>query len=157
MFFHITALADDRTDPATTAISNTIYQVKNVLIKQSSPIDIEEMINQARDKGATGYKTDRYSGGKTGWTLYDSKGREVLRVIFSFVDQKAKKGRYLGPLMSSFEDAKELHKLHREILSKHFKQIGTDKYEMDDNCKAFMELFKGRSGLGRTIITVECY
>ena len=156
MLFHTTALADDQTDPVATAILNTIYQIKNVLIKQSSPIDIEEMIKQVRDKGATGYKTDRYSGGKSGWTLYDSKGREVLRVIFSFVDQKAKEGKYLDPLML-FKDAKKIHKLYREILSKRFKQLGTGKYEMDDNCMVFMELFKGSTGLGRTIIAVECY
>jgi hypothetical protein len=156
MLFHTTTLADDQTDPVATVILNTICQVKSVLIKQSSPSDIEEMINQARKKGATGYKTDRYSGGKTGWTLNDSKGREMHRVIFSFVGHEAKEGRYLGPLIT-FQDSKEVHNWHRGVMSKYYKQIGTDKYDIENNCMANMELFKGSSGLWRTIITVECH
>ena len=156
MFFHTATLADDQTDPLTTVILNTIYQIKNVLIKQSSPSDIEEMINQARKKGATGYKANRYSGEKAGWTLNDSQGREVHRVIFSFVGHEAREGRYLGPLCA-FQLSKEVHNWHRGILSKYYKKTGTDKYDIENNCMANMELFKGSSGLWRTIITVECH
>lgn len=153
--FNTTALADDQADPAATAIVNTLYQIKNLLIKRSSPSDIEEMIKQSRNKGATGYKFDRYSGDKTGWSLFDSKGREVLRVIFSFVGHRATEGKYFGPLMS-FNDSKEVHKWHRDIMSTYYKQIGIDKYYLEDNCTASMELFQGSTGLGRSIITVVC-
>jgi hypothetical protein len=113
------------------------------------------MIKQARNKGATGYKFDRYSEGKTGWSLFDSKGREVLRVIFSFVGHRATEGKYFGPLMS-LHDSKEVHKWHGDILSKYYKQIGFDKYYLEDNCTASVELFQGSTGLGRSIITVVC-
>ena len=155
MFLNNTTLADDQTDPVATVILNTIYQVKSVIVKQSSPGDIEEMINQARKKGATGYKIDRYSGGKIGWTLNDSKGREMHRVIFSFIGHVAQKGRYLGPLIT-FQDSKEIHNWHRDVMSKYYKQTGTDRYDIENNCIANMELFKGSSGLGRTIIIIEC-
>lgn len=133
---------------------HTIYQAKTILIRQLATGDIEEMINKVRDMGATGYKLNHYSGGKMGWSIEDSKGREVNFVIFTFLGRKAKVGVYFGPLMS-FNDAKVIHNWHRNVLSGYFKQIGTDKYDINDNCVAIMELFKGTTGLGRTIITIE--
>ena len=158
MLFRTTSHAAEPTNSdkavATQVIYAVIYQVKTVLIKRLAPSDIEEMINHARDIGATGYKLNHYSGGKMGWSMEDSKGREVYSVIFSFLGRQAKEGAYFGPLMS-FRDAKVSHNWYREVFSGYFKQIGPDKYDINDNCMASMELFKGTAGSGRTIITVE--
>jgi hypothetical protein len=143
-------------DSTDTVISQVIYQVKTVLIRQLSPVDIKDMINRAVDEGATGYKLNYYDSGKMGWSIEDSKGREVYSVIFLFSSQQAKEGTYFGPLMSSLSDAKEVHKRHREVLSSYFKKITTDKYDIGDSCTAFTELFKGTTGAGRTKITVKC-
>jgi hypothetical protein len=137
-------------------ISHAIYQVKTVVLKKLSPGDVEEMINRARDKGATGYKVYQYGGGKMGWSMLDSKGKEVYVVIFSFSDRQSREGTYLGPLMS-FRDAQDIHKLHIQVLSNYFKQLETDKYDIGDKCIALTELFKGTTGAGRTKITVKCY
>ena len=160
MLFRTTSHAAEPTDLDKAAFAQVIYaviyQVKTVLIKQLAPSDIEKMINHARDIGATGYKLNHYSGGKMGWSMEDSKGREVYSVIFSFLGRKAKKGEYFGPLMS-FRDAKVSHNWHRKVFLGYFKQIGPDKYDINDNCVAIVELFKGTTGSGRTIITVECH
>jgi len=156
IFFHTTSYAGQPSDSAEAALVNTIYQIKTVLIKQLRSADIEEMINKARDIGATGYKLNHYSGGKMGWSIEDSRRREVNSVIFTFLGHRAKVGAYYGPLMS-FKDAKVIHNWHNNTLSTYFKQIDTNKYDINDNCVAIMDLFKGTTGLGRTIITVECH
>lgn len=143
------------TDSVDTVITQTIFQVKAVLIRQLSPVEIKDMINRGRDKGATGYKLNYYSNDKMGWSIEDRKGREVISVIFIFINQHAKEGSYFVPLMS-FNDAKEVHNRYREVLSGYFKLIGTNKYDIGDNCTAFMELFKGTTGTGRTKITIKC-
>ena len=135
-------------------VALVIYQVKAVLIKQLAPGDIEEMINHVRDIGATGYKLNYYSGGKMGWSMEDSKGKEVYSAIFSFLGRRAKEGIYFGPLIS-FPDAKVVHNWHIEALSDYFKRIGVDKYDINDDCVAIIELFRGTAGSGRTIITIE--
>jgi len=152
---HAAELTDSDKAVVAQAIYGVIYQVKTVLIKRLAPSDIERMINHARDIGATGYKLNHYSGGKMGWSMEDSKGREVYSVIFSFLGRQAKEGVYFGPLMS-FRDAKVSHNWYREVFSGYFKQIGPDKYDINDNCTANMELFQGSTGLGRSIITVVC-
>lgn len=143
-------------DSVDTVISNAIYQVKIVLMRKLASGDVEDMINRGRNAGVTGYKLNHYAGGQMGWSVADSKGREVFSVIFSFVGFQAREGTYFGPLMS-FRDAKEIHKQHRQVLSGHFKQIGADTYDVGDNCMAFTELFKGSAGAGRTKITIKCH
>lgn len=156
VFLYATSYAAQPSDSAEAVFVHTMYQVKTVLIKQLSTGDIEEMINKVLDMGATGYRLDHYHGGKMGWSLEDKKGRELNSVIFTFSARQPRVGEYLGPLMS-FSDAKAIHTWHRNVLSGNFKQISNDKYDMGDNCIAIIKLFKGTTGLGRTIITVECH
>jgi hypothetical protein len=137
-------------------IYQTIYQIKTIIVRRLAANDIEELIKRARDLGATGYKLNKYSGGKMGWSIEDSKGREVYSVIFSFHEQQAREGVYLTPLMT-FRDAKEVHSWHRKVISSYFRQIDADKYDINDNCLAFVELFKGATGLGRTRINIKCH
>ncbi len=66
-----------------TVISNAIYQVKIVLIRKLAPSGVEDMINRGRNAGVAGYKLNHYSGSQMGWSVMDSKGREVFSVIFS--------------------------------------------------------------------------
>jgi hypothetical protein len=92
-----------------------------------------------------------------GWSVEDSKGTETFSVIFSFIGSKASEATYYGPLML-FSDAIEIHKLHNQVLVNNFKQIGSDRYDIGDNCIALVELFKSEtSGGGRTRITMKCY
>ena len=138
-------------DSVHTVISNAIFQVKIVLMRKLASGDVEDMINRGRNAGVTGYKLSQM-----GWSVADSKGREVFSVIFSFVGSQAREGTYFGPLMS-FRDAIEIHKQHRQVLSGHFKQIGADTYDIGDNCMAFTELFKGSAGTGRTKMSIKCH
>ena len=156
MVFYITSFADESANPIKQMIYHTLYQVKNVVIKKSTSKDIEGMIKAARDAGGTGLKSNRYGSDKMGWSLEDSKGREVFVVIFSFLGGRAKEGDYLGPLMS-LQNAKELHSFHENTLLEYFKRIDNNKYDLNDNCTASLRLFHGATGLGRTIITVECH
>jgi len=106
--------------------------------------------------GATGYKINYYYDGNMGWSINDSRGREVNSAIFTFVGQRARKGAYYGPLMS-FSDAKVIHNWHKNVLSKQFSQIVMNKYDIGNNCVAQIDLFKGTTGLGRTILTIDCH
>jgi hypothetical protein len=135
LFFYAMSHAGQSPDSAEAAFVHTIYQVKTVLIKQLSAADIEEMINDVRNMGATGYKLNHYYGGKLGWSIEDKRGREVNSVIFTFSGQQPRAGEYLGPLMSS-NDAKEIHSWHRNVLSNNFKQTSTEKYDVGDKCMA---------------------
>ena len=156
MFFYMTSFAGESTNPMKQVIYHTLYQVKNVVIKKSTSKDIEGIIKTARDAGEKGFKTSHYGSDKMGWSLQDSKGREVYVVIFSFLGGRAKEGDYLGPLMS-FQNAKEIHSIHEKTLLEYFKQTDNNKYDLNDNCTASLRLFQGTTGLGRTIITVECH
>lgn len=128
-------------------VSQAIYQIKTVLIKQSTPEEIRHMINQVRKVGSTGYKVNNYDGNKMGWSIEDSKQRVVHSIVFTFNGNKAKEGTYYGPRMASQQSAKEVHDLHIAILAKHFKQVGTGKYDFSDNCKGFIELSKGGTNI----------
>jgi hypothetical protein len=75
-------------------------------------------------------------------------------VIFTFSRGQAREGVYYGPLLSN--DVQVVHNYHRNVLSSNFKQISTDIYDINDNCVAAIKLFGGTTGLGRTIITVNC-
>jgi hypothetical protein len=152
----MTSFAGESTNPMKQTIYHTLYQVKNVVTKKLTSKDIEGIIKTTRDAGGRGFKSSRYGSDKMGWSLEDSKGREVYVVIFSFLGGRAKEGDYLGPLMS-FQNAKELHSFHEKTLLEYFKQIDNNKYDLNDNCTASLRLFHGTTGLGRTIITVECH
>ena len=156
MFLYMTSFAGESANPMKQTIYYTLNQVKNVVIKKLTSKDIEGMIKNARDAGGTGLKSSRYGSDKMGWWLEDSKGREVYVVIFSFFGGRAKEGEYLGPLMS-FQNAKEIHSFHEKTLLEYFKQIDNNKYDLNDNCTASLRMFHGATGLGRTIITVECH
>jgi hypothetical protein len=152
--FQISVFAEEQKNPVETVVTNTITSIANMLIKQASPKEIEEFILSARKNGAIGYKFDRYSFEKAGWTLSDSKGRDVQRVIFSFTDQKAQEAKYLGPL-SAFQDSKVVHKWHTDVMDTYYKKRDTNNYNIGNGCIANIELFKGSSGLGRTIIVIK--
>ncbi len=156
IFINTTSYAGQTSDLAKKVFVKVIYQIKTVLIERFRQSDIEEMINKAREMGATGYKLNYYSGGKMGWSIEDRKGSQVFSVIFTFLEQRSNIGTYFGPLIS-FKDAKVIHNWYKNNLSTHFKQIDTNKYDLSDNCFAVMDLFKGTTGLGRTIITFECH
>lgn len=138
------------------AIANAIYQVKIALMGKFTSIDIENMINRGHDAGISPYKINRYANNQMGWSVEDSKGREVFSVIFSFIGTHASEGTYYGPLMQLFQDAKEIHKQHSIVMDNYFKKIESEKYDIGDSCTAFMELFKGRTSAGRTKIIVKC-
>ena len=141
---------------ADTVIASTIYQIKHVLIKRFTPADLEKLIKDARIAGATGYELNNYSPEKMGWSLKDSKEREVQSVVIFFVGNHAREGTYYGPLVSSSKDAQVIHEWHQNVMSGEFKLIDAGKYDLSDNCVANMSLFTGATGLGRTIIKVSC-
>lgn len=135
------------TDEFDSVVSQAIYQIKTVLIKQSTPEEIRNMINQVRKAGGTGYKVNNHDGDKMGWSIEDSKHRVVHSIVFTFTENKANEGTYFGPSMASQQTAKEVHDLHIAVLTKHFKQVGSDKYDFGDKCKGFIELSKGRTNI----------
>ena len=142
---------------------NTLSHIKFAIINKLTSSDIENFIGQAIAKGATGYKVVRSNFSflqDMGWALEDSKGREVLRVLFTFNNKgKVNNGRYLGPLNSNnYKNSyKEIHKLHIEILSRNYKTIATDTYDLGDECKGVVKLFnKDPSSPVRIAIIVEC-
>jgi len=139
------------TDEVDAVVSQAIYQTKNILIKQSTPDEIRNIINHVRKAGATGYKVNNHDGGKMGWSIQDSKKRVVHSIVFTFNKNKASEGVYYGPLMASQQIAREVHDLHIEVLLKHFKQVGTDKYDFGDNCEGVISLLKGQ-----TTILITC-
>ena len=155
IFINTPSYAGQTSDLAKAVFVKVMYQIKTVLIEQFRQSDIEEMINKARDMGATGYKLNYYSGGKMGWSIEDRKGSQVFSVIFTFLGHRSNIGTYFGPLIS-FKEAKIIHNWYKNNLSKYFKQIDTNKYDLSDNCFAKMDLFKGTTELGQTVITVEC-
>lgn len=126
-------------------VAQAIYQIKNVLINQSTPEEIRNLINQVRKAGGTGYKVNNYDGGKMGWSIQDSKQRVVHSIVFTFNKNKASEGVYYGPLMASQQAAREVHDLHVAVLFKHYKQVGSDKYDFGDNCEGFIVLLKGQT------------
>jgi len=148
------------------SLIGTLYQIKNVLIKHYSSYDIEKMIKQANEAGAQGLKLAYPSPPASfimkdmGWLIEDSKGMEVFRVYFSFMNNVAKDGRYLGPLMSNKARRgtdQEIFLFHRELLSKNLKRVSTDKYDLGDGCIASLTLFKNSADPGRTAVNVECH
>ncbi|WP_148896580.1 hypothetical protein [Geothermobacter ehrlichii] len=137
------------------AVVNTIYQIQHVLLNFYTSSDVEKMIMVARGKGATSYKFVRYYGGEVGWSVSDSRDKEVFKVMLTPAEGRMRKGKYLGPLMA-LDNSKKTHKWHRDIMSKYYKQIAVDRFYLGDGCTGDMKLFRGGAGYGRTIITVEC-
>ena len=70
------------TDEFDSVVSQAIYQIKTVLIKQSTPEEIRNMINQVRKAGGTGYKVNNHDGDKMGWSIEDSKHRKIRGQVY---------------------------------------------------------------------------
>lgn len=144
------------------SLTNTLYQIKHVILNNFTSDEIATMVQRSIEKGAIGYKVVRSEFTKDmGWLIEDSKGREVFRVYFTFNNNRTvSNGRYLGPLIS--KEAKkgtnqQIHQFHRDILSRNYKLIGQNTYDIGDNCKGSINLFKsGATDPGRTVITVDC-
>jgi hypothetical protein len=103
-----------------TALISTIDMMKNSIVRKLSSGDIENSIKQDRN-----FRIDHYDDGKIGWAVIDSKGREVFRVLLSFIGSKASDGIYLSPLML-LSDANEVYNFHNQIMTGSFKNLGAD-------------------------------
>lgn len=145
------------------SLTNTLYQTKYVILNNFTSDQIATMVQRSIEKGAIGYKVVRSKFIKDmGWLIEDSKGREVFRVYFTFNSNgTVSNGRYLGPLIA--KEAKEgtqqqIHQIHRDILSRNYRLIGQDTYDIGDNCRGSINLFKSgaKTDPGRTVITVDC-
>lgn len=136
-------------------VTNVLTQIQSILLNNESTSHIEDKINQARSLGATGISLDQYSNQEMGWSMKDSKNRTVYSIIFTFNNNKANKGKYLGPLML-ISDALTMHGWYRPILSDNYSEIKPNKYKLSEQCVANLSLFEGSTGLGRSIINVEC-
>ena len=146
------------------SLINTLYQIKHVIMNNFTSGDIVNLIEQAIEKGAVGYKVvqPRFSFLKDmGWLIEDSKGREVFSVLFTFKDNGiVNDGRYLGPLISKEAPRntdQQIYQFHVDILSRNYSLISPNNYNIGDGCKGVIKLFKsGDSDPGRTAIIVEC-
>lgn len=147
-----------------TTLINTLYQIKYVIMNKFTSGDIVNLVEQAIEKGAVGCKVVQpmFSFLKDmGWLIEDSKGREVFRVLFTFKDNGiVNNGRYLGPLISKEAQRgtdQQIYQFHVDILSRNYKLISPDNYNLGDGCRGVIKLFKSDvSDPGRTAIIVEC-
>lgn len=141
-------------ESADLAIQNVLYQIKTTIRENYSPKKIENWINDGKKLGVKEYRLDRYDK-DIGWSVLDSKNREVMSAIFKIENNRAVIGKYLGPL-SKNDVAQEIHVKHIEILNTYYTQISKMVYGLGDGCSAKASLFEGSTGLGRTIIEVQC-
>ena len=145
-------------------LTNTLHQIKYVIINNFTSRDIANLIEQAIKKGAVGYKVVQPSFSflkDMGWLIEDSKGRVVFRVLFTFKENGiVNDGRYLGPLISKeapIDTDQQIFQFHLDILSRNYSLISSNSYNIGDGCKGVIKLFKsGFSDPGRTAIIVEC-
>jgi hypothetical protein len=160
MLLQSTTSAFDRVDPVVLAISNTIDKIKVILAHQSSPREIEKIIHQTSRMGSAGLEIVNYSNNdQVGYFFKDDKGRKILSICFSFENNQAKSCRYIGPLISSAVRAGETpasYSWHRKYLSRYYKQIGPDRYDLRNDCVAIMDEFRSSHGASQTIISFEC-
>ena len=142
-------------DSADLAIKNVLYQIKSIVREGYSPERIESWIRDGKKVGVKEYRVDRYNKQEIGWSVIDSKNREVMSAIFKIESNKAVNGRYFGPLMNK-NAAGEIHVKHIELLKTYYNVIRKDVYSLGDGCSATASFFEGTTGLGRTIIDVRC-
>jgi len=132
----------------------TIAMVKNVVLKQWTPEDLKNFENKATQAGIKSGYSYHYSRTKMGWMAKSSTGQEVIYVSLSLENSYAKEGEYLG-IVGRFEEIQKIHPIYVQILSTQFTHVGSDVYDIGDNCSAKISLFKGNTGLGRTVITIK--
>jgi hypothetical protein len=137
------------------AIYTTLNQIKAIVYNNENKNIVEENVKNVRKKRPHEFKYNSYKNNEAGWTVYDNQKREVIIVVFSFVKNKAKMGRYIGLLVNA-ENSGLLHSFHRGVLDRNFQKISRDRYSLGDSCVADLNLFQEGGGMTRSIIFVEC-
>lgn len=148
---HAFAISPD----ADIALQNIIYQIKYTIKEGYSPKNIEDWIGKIKNSGAKEYRLDNYAGSEIGWSVLDSNKREVASAIFYINNGRAESGKYYGAI-SKIEVARIIHDKHLEFLKTYYKSISNSTYGLDDRCIARPSFFTGSTGLGRTIIEINC-
>ena len=141
-------------ESADLVIKNVLYQIKTTVKESYSPEKIESWINDGKKLGVKEYRLDRYNT-DIGWSILDSKNREVVSAIFKIENNRTVSGKYFGALAKK-DLAQEIHAKHIELLNTYYSRIGKAVYSLGDGCSAKASLFEGSTGLGRTIIEVQC-
>lgn len=142
-------------ESADLTINNVLFQIKSTVKDGYSPSKIESWIADGKKIGVKAYRLDRY-GKNIGWSVLDSKNRVVVSAIFQIKNNKAISGKYYGALFDQ-KNAEEVHKKHIKLLNAYYTNISNSIYNVGNNCTAIASLFTGSTGLGRTIIDIECH
>lgn len=134
-----------------------VLQAKQAILMKSSLSDIEYIVERGKNNGIKNYKILHYDSNKIGWAVVDNSRRDVFSVVFFLYGNVVKEARYFGPIMQKYNDAIEIHKWHTTAFEQRYRSVGYNEYDIDDNCKALLELSKNAKNEGETVISISCY